>query len=175
MSFTCDEVWQYLPKVESRPESVHLDKFPEAADILGGANVPTEDPQQQTEWATLRDIRDQVLKQLEEARNQSQIGKSVEAQVKITASDPLYTALEKHKKDLRYLFIVSQVELQRAAPGNGTGSLAVAVRKADGGKCERCWNYSTRVGENPKYPTLCERCAPVVDGLEDGNGTSTNS
>jgi isoleucyl-tRNA synthetase len=95
--------------------------------------------------------------------------------VKITASDPLYTALEKHKKDLRYLFIVSQVELQRAASGNGTGSLAVAVRKADGGKCERCWNYSTRVGENPKYPTLCERCAPVVDGLEDGNGTSTNS
>jgi isoleucyl-tRNA synthetase len=166
MSFTCDEVWQYLPKVESRSESVHLARFPQSADILGCSEVPAADPHQQADWTTLRSVRDQVLKSLEEARNQKQIGKSVEAQVKVTASDPLYSVLERYKDDLRYLFIVSAVTLERGASGNGTGGLTVEVSNAAGQKCERCWNYSTRVGEDAEHPTLCERCAPVVKQLE---------
>jgi isoleucyl-tRNA synthetase len=166
MSFTCDEVWQYLPKVESRSESVHLARFPQSADILGSSEIPAADQQQQADWTTLRIVRDQVLKALEEARNQKQIGKSVEAQVRVTASDPLYSVLERYKDDLRYLFIVSEVTLERGASGNGTGGLTVEVSNAAGQKCERCWNYSTRVGEDPEHPTLCERCAPVVKQLE---------
>jgi isoleucyl-tRNA synthetase len=166
MSFTCDEVWGYLPKIESRSESVHLARFPQSADILGSAEIPAIDPQQQADWTTLRSVRDQVLKALEEARNQKLIGKSVEAQVTVTASDPLYSALERYKDDLRYLFIVSAVTLERGASGNGTGGLTVEVSNAAGQKCERCWNYSTRVGEDAEHPTLCERCAPVVKQLE---------
>jgi len=166
MSFTCDEVWQYLPNLESRSESVHLARFPQSADILGSPEIPATDPQQQADWTTLRSARDQVLKSLEEARNQKQIGKSVEAQVKVTASGPLYSVLERYKDDLRYLFIVSAVALERGASGNGTGGLTVEVSNAAGQKCERCWNYSTRVGEDREYPTLCERCAPVVKQLE---------
>ena len=165
MSFTCDEVWQYLPKVESRTESVHLARFPQPSDILGSASVPAEDPQQ-ADWTTLRAAREHVMKSLEEARNQKHIGKGLEAQVKITASDPLYSVLDRYQDDLRYLFIVSAVTLERGVSGNGTGNLNIEVAKAAGQKCERCWNYSTRVGEDPKYPTLCERCAPVVRGLE---------
>ena len=165
MSFTCDEVWQYLPKVDSRQESVHLAKFPGAKDILG-AGVPEEDAKQQEDWDKLLTVRDQVLKALEEARNQKQIGKSLEAQVKVTASDPFYPVLERYKPDLRYAFIVSQVDLERGPSRNGTGHLAVEVAKAAGKECERCWNYSTRVGEDPKYPTLCERCTPVVQEIE---------
>src|SRR5438874_3840541 len=74
MSFTCDEAWQYLPKIDSRPASVHVAKFPTAEDILGSASVPKEDPQQKSDWTTLLSIRDQVLKPLEEARAQNQIG-----------------------------------------------------------------------------------------------------
>ena len=166
MSFTCDEVWQYLPKVESRAGSVHLAKFPESADILGSGAIAKEDPQQQADWATLKTVREQVLKRLEEARIQNQIGKSVEAQVKLTASDSLYRVLEKYKDDLRYLFIVSQVDLERGVSGNGTGNLVVEVSKAAGKKCERCWNYSTHVGEDAEYPTVCERCSPVLKQLE---------
>ena len=165
MSFTCDEVWQYLPKVDSRQESVHLAKFPGAKDILG-EGVPEEDAKQQEDWAKLLAVRDQVLKALEEARNQKQIGKSLEAQVKVTASDPFYPVLERYQPDLRYAFIVSQVDLERGPSRNGTGHLAVEVAKAAGKECERCWNYSTRVGEDPKYPTLCERCTPVVKEIE---------
>jgi len=165
MSFTCDEVWQYLPKMDSRLISVHLAKFPEAKDVLGDG-VPTEDSRQQEDWTQLLTVRDQVLKSLEEARNQKQIGKSLEAQVKVTASDPAYSVLERYKPDLRYAFIVSQVELERGPSRNGTGHLAVEVAKAAGTECERCWNYSTRIGEDPKYPTLCERCTPVVREIE---------
>ena len=153
LSFTCDEVWQYLPKMDSRPASVHLAKFPEAKDVLGDG-VPAEDPRQQEDWAQLLTVRDQVLKSLEEARNQKQIGKSLEAQVKVTASDPAYSVLERYKPDLRYAFIVSQVDLERGPSRNGTGHLTVEVAKAAGKGCERCWNYSTRVGEDPQYPTL---------------------
>jgi isoleucyl-tRNA synthetase len=164
MSFTCDEVWQYLPKVDSRPASVHLAKFPEAKDVLG-EGVPAQDPQLQEDWVRLLAVRDQVLKALEDARNQKQIGKSLEAQVKVTASEPFYPVLERYQPDLRYAFIVSQVHVERASR-NGGGHLEVEVAKAAGKECERCWNYSTRVGEDPTYPTLCERCVPVVKELE---------
>jgi isoleucyl-tRNA synthetase len=174
LSFTCDEVWQYLPKMESRPASVHLAKFPEAKDVLG-EGVPAEDPRQQEDWAQLLTVRNQVLKSLEEARNQKQIGKSLEAQVKVTASDPAYSVLERYKPDLRYAFIVSQVDLERGPSRNGTGHLKVEVAKAAGKECERCWNYSTRVGEDPKYPTLCERCTPVVKEIEASAATATSN
>jgi isoleucyl-tRNA synthetase len=175
MSFTCDEVWQYLPKLDSRQASVHLAMFPEAKDVLG-EGVPEEDAKQQEDWARLLAVRDQVLKALEEARNQKQIGKSLEAQVKVTASDPFYPVLERYQPDLRYAFIVSQVDLKRGPSRNGTGHLAVEVAKAAGKECERCWNYSTRVGEDEDYPTLCERCVPVVRQIAAGeSGASSNS
>ncbi|HEX7895256.1 MAG TPA: zinc finger domain-containing protein, partial [Terriglobales bacterium] len=93
-------------------------------------------------------------------------GKSLEAQVKLTASESLYPVLERHKDDLRYLFIVSSVTLERSPSGNGTNPLTVEVSKAAGAKCERCWNYSTHVGEDREFPTVCERCAPVLKELE---------
>jgi isoleucyl-tRNA synthetase len=169
MSFTCDEVWKHLPKMESRPESVHLSRFPLASDILGAADASSADSadmQQAAEWTTLRGVREQVMKSLEEARAQKQIGKGLEAQVKLIAADPLYSVLDKYKEDLRYLFIVSWVTLERGTPGNGTGDLKIEIANADGQKCERCWNFSTRVGEDSGYPTLCERCTPVVKQLE---------
>lgn len=175
LSFTCDEVWRHLPRMEGRPASVHLAKFPEAKDVLGDG-VPAEDSRQQEDWAQLLTVRNQVLKSLEEARNQKQIGKSLEAQVKVTASDPAYSVLERYKPDLRYAFIVSQVDLERGPSRNGTGHLEVEVAKAAGKECERCWNYSVRIGEDPQYPTLCERCTPVVKEIEAGvGGESSNS
>ena len=45
--------------------------------------------------------------------------------------------------------------------------LSVAVQRADGTKCERCWNYSTHVGENADYPTVCERCVKALTEIEE--------
>jgi isoleucyl-tRNA synthetase len=166
MSFSCDEAWKSLPHVEGRPESVHLSTFWSAAEILKGTSE--QDCMQIADWETLHNVRDQVLKSLEDARNNKLIGANLEAQVKLIASDAVYPVLERHKDDLRYLFIVSQVNVERSPSGNGTGGLTVEVSKASGAKCERCWNFSTRVGEDPEYPTVCERCAPVLKELEAG-------
>jgi isoleucyl-tRNA synthetase len=165
MSFTCEEVWGYLPKVANRPPSVHMALFPKAEEIFGSSQVP-EDSGQLEDWTTLRGVREQVLKELEAARNAKQIGKALEAQVRISAADPVYSVLARHHDQLRYLFIVSAVTLEQKASGNGIGAVAVVVSKADGKKCERCWNYSVHVGEDQKYPTVCERCSAVLRELE---------
>ena len=163
MSFTTEEIWPFLPRVEARAESVHLAHFPSAADILG-AGAGERDENQNKDWTTLRSVRDEVLKALEEARNAKLIGTGLEAQVHLTAPDPVYGLLKKFEAQLRYLFIVSAVTLTQGS-GNGTGGIKVEVKKADGQKCERCWNYSTHVGEDPNYPTVCERCSAVLKEL----------
>jgi len=167
MSFTCEEVWQYLPRIDGRADSVHVAEFLKSSDIIGDALAQSVDLAQQTDWSNLRAVRDQVLKALEEARNSKLIGTGLEAQVTITASDPVYSVLQRYSSQLRYLFIVSAVTLAQGS-GHGTGGVHVEVKKADGAKCERCWNYSTHVGEDKTYPTICERCSAVLKEIEPG-------
>jgi isoleucyl-tRNA synthetase len=164
MSFTTEEVWGYLPKVRDRAESVHLALFPSAANLLGEGTA-IDDPQRKQDWTALLAIRDEVLKALDTARNEKLIGKPLEAQVIISAADPAYALLSRYQEQLRYLFIVSAVTLKQSA-GNGTAAVHVEVKKADGAKCERCWNYSIHVGEDKEYPTVCERCSAVLKELE---------
>ncbi|HEY4902920.1 MAG TPA: isoleucine--tRNA ligase [Candidatus Sulfotelmatobacter sp.] len=164
LSFTCEEVWQFLPKSDSRVESVHLATFPAATDIVGASTGSENDPGQ-NEWTVLRSVRDEVLKALEEARARKEIGTGLEAQVTLAAADPAYSVLARHADSLRYLFIVSAVHLAQGS-GNGAGSLQVSIKKADGTKCDRCWNYSIHVGEDKNYPTVCERCSAVLKELE---------
>ena len=177
MSFTAEEVWQQLPKVSSREESVHLANFPSEQSTVGRRGVARRNLSRgaldqatldalevRKEWDQLRSVRDEVLKALEEARNNKLIGTGLEAQVILSVTDPVYSVLARHAGELRYLFIVSAVTLTQAS-GNGTGSVHVEVKKADGLKCERCWNYSTHVGEDKEYPTVCERCSAVLKEL----------
>jgi isoleucyl-tRNA synthetase len=167
MSFTCEEVWQYLPKTDDREESVHLAQFPDPDDLFGKA-VSHHDEQQSRDWQTLRSVRDQVLKALEETRNNKLIGTGLEAQVALTGADPVYSVLKRYEDQLRYLFIVSAVSIAQGA-GNGTSGVHVEVKKAEGAKCERCWNYSTHVGEDKTYPTVCERCSAVLKEIESAH------
>jgi isoleucyl-tRNA synthetase len=165
MSFTCEEVWQYLPKSGSRVASVHLAQFPTTAEILGSDGIAAKDAKSDDDWKNLRAVRDEVLKALEAARNNKLIGTGLEAQVAITASDPVYSLLQRYVDQLRYLFIVSAVTLSQGS-GNGTSGVHVEVKRADGAKCDRCWNYSIHVGEDKTYPTVCERCSAVLKELE---------
>src|SRR5262249_11256155 len=109
---------------------------------------------------------DEVLKALEESRNQKLIGTGLESQVAITTANPIFSILKKYDGQLRYLFIVSAVSLTEGS-GNGTGGVKVEVKKADGQKWEGCWNYSIHVGEDNNYPTVCERCNAVLKELEN--------
>jgi len=164
MSFTCEEIWPYLPPISGREESVHLASFPTPAEIAA-EGIAKADPKRDEDWNALRSVRDEVLKALEDARNNKLIGGGLEASVHVTASEALYAVLKRYQDQLRYLFIVSAVDLTEGA-GNGTGSVQVEVKKADGQKCERCWNYSIHVGEDKNYPTVCERCSAVLKEID---------
>jgi isoleucyl-tRNA synthetase len=165
LSFTAEEVWQHMPKVSGRLESVHLAQFPSQQEILGIAtpsrNGESNEERLRSDWTLLRGVRDEVLKALEGARNQKLIGGSLEAQVTLAAPEPAYSVLTRYAQELRYLFIVSAVTLESAA-GDGASGVRVHVSKAPGSKCERCWNYSTQVGEDAEYPGVCERCSAVL-------------
>jgi isoleucyl-tRNA synthetase len=151
--FTADEVWENLP--DRTEPSIHMAEFPTASEQGDDALL--------VNWERLFAIRDDVLRALEEARVAKQIGSSLEAKVKLAASGGAFELLQQYQNDLRYLFIVSQVELSEATE-NAAVSINISV--ADGAKCERCWNYSTRVGESERYPTVCERCVAALDELE---------
>jgi len=166
MSFTADEVWEFLPATAGKPESIHLALFPAADELTGAIPAGFDAAAHVAEWSSLLGVRDEALKALEAARNQKQIGGSLEAQLVVSAPEPLYALLDRHRDQLRYLFIVSDVVLEKAPASNGDAGVQIKVNKAPGAKCERCWNYSTYVGENAAYPTVCERCGPVLAEIE---------
>jgi isoleucyl-tRNA synthetase len=109
------------------------------------------------------------LRALEAARVAKLIGSSLEAHVRVRAKTRRdYDLLESRREQLRYLFIVSEVSLTFAdeAATAGGDAVEVEVLRAEGQKCERCWNYSKRVGEFTRYPTVCERCIEALAEIE---------
>jgi len=158
--FTADEIWENLPGNEGQNSSVHLQSFPRSAG--------NRDAEILQNWEKIFSVRDTVLRHLEIARERKEIGSSLEAQVTVKASSDLYNLLRNYETDLRYIFIVSQTTLieDRDLPD---GSIAVETSRADGKKCERCWNYSIHVGESSRYPTVCERCVAALEEIENSS------
>ncbi len=157
--FTADEIWENLPQdSESALPSVHVALLPETRSV--------DNTELLNAWAHLFGYRDVVLARLEEARIAKVIGSSLEARIEISAGNHAYENLKRHRDDLRYVFIVSQVEVLEPNVEIDEDGLNVTVTRAQGEKCERCWNYSTRVGEFSRYPTVCERCIEVLDEIE---------
>jgi len=163
MSFTAEEVWLFIPSVGEKPESVHLALFPTPEEVLG--NVAGDTELIRADWDRLLLVRTEVFRYLETARKDKVIGSGLQAKVTISAPVETYRLLERYRETLRYLFIVSQVELEPLLEsGNGSG-LKVRISPADGQKCKRCWNYSTHVGKDSAYPTVCERCSAALQEI----------
>ena len=166
LAFTAEEIWKHLPRQAGEPESVHLARFPKTAECRRFPDEALD-----ARWGELLRVRDEVLRALEQARNAKRITSALEARVELSAEGTLAALLRDYAAWLPALFIVSQVELvdsprAGAVPSEILPGFAVAVRRADGGKCERCWNYSTRVGESADYLTICERCVAALREIE---------
>ncbi len=159
LAFTCDEAWENLPAKSEA--SVHMAEFPRRnANSLSIGE--SEALALRSNWERIFALRDEVLKALEEARIAKRIGSSLEAKVVLTTDRETTRFLLEYYEQLRYVFIVSQVEVHEGAVQR------VEVMQADGTKCERCWNYSTRVGEFADLPTVCERCNGALEQILKG-------
>jgi isoleucyl-tRNA synthetase len=158
LAFTADEIWEHIPRGanDETVPSVHVAVFPRPTTQDGSGLIAT--------WSRLFTVREQVLAELEKARANKLIGSSLEAAVVIRPSAKDAELLRQYAEQLRYLFIVSQVEVGLESQAN-----EIEIRRAAGQKCERCWNYSTRVGEFERYPTVCERCAAALQEIEQEN------
>jgi isoleucyl-tRNA synthetase len=168
--FTSEEIWKYLPKPPSEAESVHMTLFPEAEALACGIAKDAAE-----KWERLAQVRSAVLVTLEQARAAKIIGGGLEAKVHLHAgAADLQKLLEEKQSLLPALFIVSQVAVEPSAvagafPAETLPGLMIKIERADGAKCVRCWNYSTHVGENPRYPTVCERCTGALAEIESDN------
>jgi len=168
LCFTADEVWSHLPEVQGREPSVHLETFvsPESLRAL----VSERHRNRLEHWPRLIAVRNEVLKALEEARQAKFIGGSLEGKICLAATGDLYPLLLEYRDLLPTLFIVSQVELGQAALAGFAETelpgLHVRIEKATGKKCHRCWNYSEHVGEDARYPLVCERCSAALKEIE---------
>ena len=153
LAFTSEEIWKYMPHTKGdNPLSIQLNSWPKA-------NEEYENPALEEKWDRLHQIRDEVLKALENARNEKVIGSSLEAGVRLKASGADYAFLTENSNILPMIFIVSQVFVEEDA---GAKNMGIEVLRASGEKCERCWIYSPTVGKNHDHPTLCDRCIEVV-------------
>jgi len=163
--FTAEEIWKFLPKTPGEHESVHMSLFSEEQELR--TNIASK---QVALWETLSRVRGEVLKALETARNEKKINSGLEARVLLNAELELKAKLKHYLPLLPGLFIVSQVDFLNAENGDyrseAIPGLEVTVQKADGAKCDRCWNYSMHVGENKRYLTVCERCSEALAEIE---------
>jgi isoleucyl-tRNA synthetase len=167
--FTTEEIWKHMPKDSADPDSIHIALFPEAAGLATGLSKEAAE-----KWEWLGQVRSAVMGALEQARNAKVIGGGLEAKVRLYAvaeAGGLQTLFEEKQRELPALFIVSQVVVESSAsndlvPSGTMPGLLIKVEKADGKKCERCWNYSTHVGEYSRYPTICERCKEAITEIE---------
>ena len=153
MAFTAEEAWTHM----QRPDSVHMAYFPQPCELTAGIGDAAR--QRAGNWDRLIEVRNDVLKSLEAARNEKLIGAPLEARVRLNANGDLYPLLEQYAAELPGLFIVSQVTVERGEQD----SLEVKVERAAGEKCERCWKYTLDTGSNPRFPTICAPCAEAVE------------
>ncbi|MCO6538869.1 MAG: isoleucine--tRNA ligase [Gilliamella sp.] len=161
LSFTADEIWQYLPMADKQ-EFVFEDEWYTALFTL-----PESEALNSEYWAQILTIRSEVNKVLEQGRNDKVIGGALEAAVTLYADKDIAATLAKLENELRFVLLTSQASVKplQEAPENAVQSdiqgLKIELAKAQGDKCPRCWHYTV---DNEPTSHLCKRCEENIHG-----------
>ena len=173
LSHMAEDIWQFLP-YDAGVESVFEAGWVQTPDAWMRPDLVEK-------WQRLRTIRDEANTVLEQSRADKAIGSSLEAKLLLSTDDAglletlkgmnpadSLTSGRDSVDELRYLFLVSQVELSDSLAQSAVkyraevAGLTIGMAEADGQKCDRCWNYSTHVGESSEHPTICDRCVAAL-------------
>jgi isoleucyl-tRNA synthetase len=162
MSFTSEEIWNFMPKRSGKEQSVHLTSMPEIDENW-------QDHALADRWELILKIRGEVTKAIEEARNEKRVGHSLDASVTLSVGRTLYDALQPYAEQMRSIFIVSKAVVLNEETIDATfesaevEGLRVRVESAEGEKCERCWVHDVSVGTAHEHPTICDRCLSALE------------
>ena len=119
----------------------------------------------------MRKVRSEVLKALEAARNEKKINAGLEAKVLLNADLELKAKLKHYCRSCPASSSSLRSIFSTLAPANSVRNYPQPRSHDSKGrreKCDRCWNYSIHVGENSRYPTICERCSEAIAEIEGG-------
>ncbi|MGH8300208.1 MAG: isoleucine--tRNA ligase, partial [Steroidobacteraceae bacterium] len=162
LSFTAEEIWQFLPG--ERSESVFLETWHPLPEV-SAADI---------EWPTLLQLRSDVTRELEKLRDAGSIGAPLDAEVDVYCSPQEYARIDALGDELRFFFITSHARAHRiegAPPAEavpaanlGRSGVWIAVKPTADPKCIRCWQHRPDVGSNPKHSEICGRCVINVEG-----------
>jgi isoleucyl-tRNA synthetase len=158
LSFTADEVWDYLPKLDGREASVHLAQFPQPEEVF------SEDPAKLLEeWKKFFFVRDMALQALEASRQEKTIGKGLEAEIEILATGETLELLRSHADGLKEFLNVSKVTVIDGTNMDRRGAdVFYKVLPASGHKCARCWNFMPEVSDYGIWQNVCTRCQSAL-------------
>ena len=145
LSFTAEEAWQAF----GTSESIFMETY---------SDLGTPKEALLTKWTRIRQIRDQVNKDIEALRAEGKVGASLQASVNLQVGPEDHALLASLGNDLKFVFITSQLNLEEGS------ELVAKVSVSQETKCDRCWHYATDVGANPAHPTLCGRCDSNLHG-----------
>ncbi|GME37576.1 MULTISPECIES: isoleucine--tRNA ligase [unclassified Pantoea] len=164
MSFTADEIWGYLPG--ERAQYVFTEEW-----YQGLFGLAEDEALNDAYWAELLKVRGEVNKVIEQARADKRIGGALEATVTLYADPELAAKLQALGNELRFVLLTSGAQVadyalanDEAQQSDGLKGLKIALHKAEGEKCQRCWHYTTDVGQNPEHAEVCGRCYTNVAG-----------
>jgi isoleucyl-tRNA synthetase len=160
ISFTAEEVWDYLPGAKAQADSVHRMAFPEVDEALLDAGLAER-------WETLLTIRMAINKALDTARKEKIIGNSLEAAVEIKGEGGHYNFIRENVAIFQEVMMVSEIRFVDALDrelikNKGDGTFRVDIKPTDLPRCARCWNRVPTVGQDPEHPEICDRCLDAL-------------
>jgi len=164
ISFTAEEIWQHMPWREQ--PSIFFTTWYDDFGVLEKNTLLASNF-----WPVVMQVRDQVNRELEVARNAGLIGSGLAAEVHLYCSEALLNLLRPIAEELRFILITSAATLH---PLSTTDTEAVTTQMEElqlkitasvHEKCQRCWHRRAKVGKDALHPGLCERCVENISGL----------
>jgi isoleucyl-tRNA synthetase len=153
--YTTEEVYSFMENISDKQESVYLLNMVEVKHFENEKELLDK-------YQKFMGFRTNVLKAIEEARNNKVIGKSLSAKLVIKPTEETKQLLESIKSDLKTIFIVSELVItDENIEGLEFDSATIQVTAKQGTICKRCWQVVDVANEDG----ICERCAKVVENL----------
>jgi len=165
LSFTAEEAWACFDHQTAAKDTIFTEVWHELAKVSDGDALCER-------WTRLREVRAQVMRALELARTAGQIGSSLQAEITLLAKAETVHFLKSFGDELRFVLLVSYVNVQEDALVDNDAGVRVEVLASNHQKCDRCWHYREDVATHTGHETICRRCVDNLEGAGEQRKTA---